>query len=304
MVSRPPVGERVPPTALVAAGAISVQFGAALATKLFSKVGPAGAVTLRLAIAAVVLLAAAVLTRRRHQGDLRLNPSSSDVAVVIAFGVVLAAMNLSFYEAIDRIPLGVAVTLEFWGPMALALVGSRTWGHAVWALAAGGGVALLATDTGAALDPVGVAMALLAGALWIAYILLGSQTGRRFDTLTGLGSAMSVGALVMLPIGIRVAGSTLLRGDVLALGAVVALLSSAIPYSLEIIALRRVSPRGFGVLLSLDPAVAALAGWLVLGEHLIRREWLALGLVVLANLGNALASPVAPRRGVRPSTSA
>jgi inner membrane transporter RhtA len=302
-VSGPAITERFPPTALVGVGAISVQFGAALATRLFTKVGPAGAVTLRLAIAAVVLLGGAAFARRRRPGKHSSARSSSDIVVVIAFGVVLAAMNLSFYEAIDRIPLGVAVTLEFWGPMALALVGSRTWGHALWALTAGAGVALLATDTGAALDPVGVAMALLAGAFWIAYILLGTQTGRRFDTLTGLGSAMSVGALLVLPIGIRIAGSSLIRPDVLALGTVVAVLSSAIPYSLEITALRRVSPRAFGVLMSLDPAVAALAGWLVLGEHLIGREWMALGLVVLANLGNALTSPVGPGRRVEPSTS-
>jgi inner membrane transporter RhtA len=275
----------------VGAGAISVQFGAALATKLFSKVGPAGAVTLRVGIAAVVLLAASAVVGRRPGRTRLRGRSRSDVAIVAAFGVVLAAMNLCFYEAIDRIPLGVAVTLEFWGPMALALAGSRTWVHALCALAAGCGVALLATDTGSNLDPVGVAMALVAGGFWIAYILLGREMSHRFDTLSGLGAALSIGGLLLLPIGASVAGAKLFEPEVLALGAVVALMSSAIPYSLELMALRRVSARAFGVLMSLDPAVAAMAGWIVLDQHLLGREWVALGLVVFANVGNALVSP-------------
>jgi inner membrane transporter RhtA len=290
-VSGQSISDRVPPSALVGAGAVSVQFGAALATKLFVKVGPAGAVTLRVAIAAVVLMAGLAVVRGRRPRARRIARSREDIAVVVALGVVLAAMNLSFYEAIDRIPLGVAVTLEFWGPMALALVGSRTWGHALCAVGAGCGVVLLATGIGATLDPVGVGMALLAGAFWIGYILLGRQTSRRFDTLTGLGWAMAVGGLLLLPVGVAAAGSSLFMPDVLALGTVVALMSSVIPYSLEIVALRRVSARAFGVLMSLDPAVAALAGWMVLGQHLFVREWVALGLVVSANAGNALLSP-------------
>jgi inner membrane transporter RhtA len=283
--------DRIPPAGLVLAGAVSVQFGAALATKLFAKVGPAGAVTLRVFLAAILLMAGALATRRRRPAPYSGHWNRSDATVVIALGLVLAAMNLCFYEAIDRIPLGVAVTLEFWGPMALALVGSRTWMHAMWALAAGAGVALLATDAGSSLDPVGVGMALLAGMFWVAYILLGKETGRRFDTLAGLGVAMSAGGLVLLPIGIHAAGSTLLRPDVVLAGTVVALMSSAVPYSLEIAAMRRLSARAFGVLMSLDPAVAALAGWLVLGQHLVTREWIALGLVVLANAGNSLTDP-------------
>ena len=297
-MSGPALTHRVPPTALVGVGALSVQLGAALATKLFSRVGPSGAVTLRLTIAAVVLVGASSLVRRHNSAPSGWPRGRRDVAVIVAFGVVLGAMNLAFYEAIARIPLGVAVTLEFWGPLAVALTGSRTWLHALWAALAGAGVALLAAGTGSGLDVTGVAMALLAGLFWIGYILLGRETGRRFDTLTGLGAAMSVAAVLVLPVGLVSAGTGLVRPEVLALGCVVALLSSAIPYSLELVALKRVSPRSFGVLLSLDPGVAALAGLVVLGQHLDAREWLALSLVVGANIGNSLASP----RGVVATT--
>ena len=163
--------------------------------------------------------------------------------VAIAFGVVLAAMNLSFYEAIARIPLGVAVTIEFSGPLALALVGSRRWGDVLWALGAGGGVALLATGAGRHLDPVGLGLAMLAGGLWAGYIMLSKETGRRFESLNGLAWAMVVGGLGLVPFGLVAGGTTLLRPSVLVLGAVVAVVSSVIPYSLELLALRRVTPR-------------------------------------------------------------
>ena len=269
-----------PAAALVAAGAFSVQFGAALAIRLFEHVGPAGAVTLRLFIAAVVL---GVMARPRIRSLKR-----GDVAVAVAFGLVLAGMNLAFYEAIARIPLGVAVTIEFSGPLALALIGSRRWLDLVWAALAGTGVALF-TSGGGRLDPVGIALAFLAGAGWMGYILLNKETGRRFDTRTGLSIAMAAGALAMLPVGLAVAGARLLHPDVLLIGAAVAVLSSVLPYSLEVMALRQVTPRAFGVLLSMDPAVAAIAGVVVLGQHLTARELVALVLVSLANLGNALA---------------
>lgn len=281
---------RIPPTGLVGIGAISVQFGAALATKLFHRVGPAGAVTLRLAIAAVVLIGVASLPTKRRRAPT--NPG--DLWVAILFGLVLAAMNLAFYEAIARIPLGVAVTLEFWGPMALALVGSRRWLDGVWALLAGAGVVLLGAGAGHGLDPAGIGLALLAGAFWIGYILLSQQAGRRFDALNGLTIAMTVGAIAMLPAGIVAGGGRLLTAYVLGVGAAVAVLSSVVPYSVELVALRRVTSRAFGVMLSLDPAVAAAAGLLVLGQRLTGREWVALALVMMANLGNSLAGrPVA-----------
>jgi inner membrane transporter RhtA len=266
---------------LVATGAFSVQFGAAVAIRLFHQVGPEGAVTLRLLIAAV-LLAAVARPRLRTIGR-------ADLGVAVGFGLVLAGMNLSFYEAIARIPLGVAVTIEFSGPLALALIGSRRWSDLLWAALAGGGVALFASGGGRRLDPVGVVLAFVAGAGWIGYILLSKQTGRRFDARTGLAIAMVTGALAVLPAGLAVGGIALFHPRVLLLGSSVALLSSVLPYSLELIALRQVTPRAFGVLLSMDPAVATLAGLVVLGQHLTARELAALILVSAANLGNALA---------------
>lgn len=280
---------------MVAAGAISVQFGAAVATKLFHRVGPAGAVTLRLAVAAVLLVGAvSVAIRRRGRvpgGTLR--PSSRprlDWAVAGAFGLVLASMNLSFYESIARVPLGVAVTVEFLGPLAVALLGSRRVADVVWAGAAAAGVAVLATGAGRHLDPAGLLLALLAGAMWAAYILLSKETGRRFASLEGLAWAMAVGAVVALPFGLLSGGAQLLRPSILLLGSVVAVLSSVVPYSLELAALRRVSARAFGVMMSLDPAMATGAGFAVLGQRLTLQEWLALALVAGANLGSALGS--------------
>jgi inner membrane transporter RhtA len=284
-VSRRPQLDRPPALALVATGAVSVQFGAALATHLFDRVSPAGAVTLRLVIAALLLSIPFLL---RGPSSALAGKRARDIQVAVLFGLALAGMNLSFYEAIDRIPLGVAVTVEFSGPLALALIGSRRLTDAVWAIAAGAGVALLASGTGNHLDPVGVALAGLAGLGWIAYILLSKETGRRFDALTGLTIAMMAGSVAILPLGIVAGGSHLLDPDVLALGALVAVLSSVVPYSLELLALRKVTPRAFGVMLSLDPAVATAAGLVLLGQHLTAREWAALSLVVGANLGNSL----------------
>ncbi len=283
-------------------GAVSVQFGAALATRLFSRVGPAGAVALRLCTAALALVALTVLARPRSARP-RGAPGGArvaDVAVATAFGLVLACMNLSFYEAIARVPLGVAVTIEFSGPLAVALAGSRRLADGLWAVAAGVGVALLATGAASHLDLGGVGFALLAGAFWAAYILLSRETGRRFESLNGLAWAMSVGALAVLVPGAFSGGWALLRPSVLALGAAVGVLSSVVPYSLELMALRRATPRAFGVMASLDPALATAAGLLVLGQHLDLAEWAALALVAGANLGNSL---TAAARGRVPVTA-
>jgi inner membrane transporter RhtA len=285
-----------PAIGLVAGGAISVQFGAALATKLFHQIGPAGAVTLRLVIAAALMSVGAWIIRRvrarkgRDPDRPKLRWRRQDVAVALAFGLVLAAMNFSFYEAIDRIPLGAAVTVEFSGPLALSLVGSRRWLDGLWAAGAGAGVALLASLGGHRLDPAGLGLALLAGVFWVGYIVLSRQTGRRFDGLGGLTLAMTFGAIALLPIGLASAGSRLLGVHVLLIGGCVAVLSSAVPYSLELVALRRVTPRAFGVMLSLDPAVAAAAGAIILGQDLSGAEWIACALVMGANLGNSLFS--------------
>ncbi len=288
--------EAAPAPSLVAAGAVSVQFGAALATHLFDRVGPTGAVTLRVVFAAVVLGAVV----RPSPGLVRgLGARRADLAVLVSFGVVLGGMNLLFYEAIARIPLGVAVTVEFVGPLAVTLGGSRRRLDLVWAVLAGAGVFLLAGDGlvgGRPLDPVGVGMALGAGGCWAGYILLSAQTGRRFAGSSGLALSMVVAAVCLLPVGLATAGIDLVAPGVLGIGLVVAVLSSVLPYSFELAALRRLTPRAFGVLASLDPAFAALAGFVVLGQDLSGAELVALALVAAANAG----SSALDARGRRP----
>lgn len=278
---------RTPAAVLVAGGAVSVQFGAAIATHLFHRVGPAGAVTLRLVFAALAL---AVISRHlRHLSHLR--GRLRDLSVAIGFGIVLGGMNLAFYEAIARVPLGVAVTIEFIGPLAITIGGSRRRSDFLWAVLAGTGVFLLAGGdfVGAVhhLNLVGVAMAIVAGGCWAGYIILNAQTGRRFEGTTGLAIAMAVAALGVLPIGIATARGHLLEPEVLSLGLVVAILSSVVPYSFELIALRKVTTRAFGILLSMDPAIAALAGLAVLDQRLSWVEVIAMALVVAANAGSS-----------------
>jgi inner membrane transporter RhtA len=198
-------------------------------------------------------------------------------------------MNAFFYASLDRIPLGIAVTLEFVGPLGVAVAGSRRALDLVWVALAAAGIALLSGfGEGGGLDTLGVVFALVAGGFWAAYIVLSERTGRVFPALSGLTLAMVVAAFLLLPLGVADAGSTLLEPEFLALGAAVALLSSAIPYSLELEALRRMPKRVFGVLMSLDPAMAALAGLVVLGQDLAARELVAIGLVVAASVGVSL----------------
>lgn len=274
------VAASVPPTGLVLAGVFCVQFGAALAKGLFEDVGAGGTVFLRVAFAAVVLLA---VCRPSFRGY-----SWREYGVAAIFGLALAAMNLAFYSALDRIPLGVAVTLEFTGPLAVAVMGSRKMLDLVWVALAAGGILLLAplgVFGGLELDPVGVALALVAGFFWAAYIILSAKTGGVFPGGTGLALAMCVGTVALLPIGISQGGMSLLDPKVLLVGAGVALLSSAIPYSLEMEALRKLSTRVFGVLMSLEPAVAALVGFIVLSEVLEMRAIFAIFLVTIAAVG-------------------
>jgi inner membrane transporter RhtA len=264
----------------------SVQCGSALARTLFDQTGPGGTVMLRIVFAAIVLMA---LWPPRLRGNTR-----QDIALVLVFGVVLAGMNLSFYEAIDRIPLGVAVTLEFCGPLAVAVAGSRKPLDGLWVVLAAAGIVLLAKG-GGGVDTAGVLFALLAGALWGAYILLSVRAGRAFPGASGLALAMAVAAVLVVPVGIVEAGANLLVPSVLLAGFGLALLSSAIPYSLELEALRRMPPRVFGILMSLEPAVAALAGFVVLGQGLSTRQVVAMGLVAVASAGASLgARPQAP----------
>jgi len=258
----------------------SVQVGAALAATLFDELGPAGAVLLRLTFATAILLA---VWRPRLRGHDR-----ADLGAAALFGVVLGLMNWAFYESIARIPLGIAVTLEFVGPLGVAVVGSRRRRDLLWAALAAAGIVSLAEGGGGDLDLLGVALALGAGVLWAAYILLSARVGRAFPGGGGLALALAVGTVVVVPAGVVQGGGELLVPGLLAAGAAVAVLSSAIPYSLELEALRRLPPAVFGVLMSLEPAVAALAGLVVLGQGLGAREVAGILLVVAASAGAAL----------------
>jgi inner membrane transporter RhtA len=269
-----------PPPVLVLLSMTSVQVGAALAKSLFSSIGPAGAVLLRVGLGALILL---ILWRPKLYGY-----SWREYRWALLFGGVLAAMNFSFYQALDRIPLAVAVTMEFVGPLAVALLGSRHLIDVLWVALAGVGIVLLAPIGlfgGIALDPLGVGLALLAGAFWGGYILLSVQVGKSFSGVSGLALAMVVAAVLLLPIGIFGAGSVLLNGHFLLVGAAVAVLSSVLPYSLELEALRRLPSQVFGVLMSLEPGIAALVGLLLLHEQLGLRAAVAIALVIAASLG-------------------
>jgi inner membrane transporter RhtA len=272
------VQDRAPAQAvgLVLAGVTSIQFGAALAATLFDELGPAGTSLLRLAFAAVVLV---VVFRPPVRGR-----SAADLRLVAIFGLTLGAMNVTFYEALDRIPLGVAVTIEFLGPLGVAVVGSRRPRDLLWVAMAAAGIVLLA-DPGGDVDALGILFALVAAGFWAAYIVLAARAGPRFKGSEGVALAMVVAALVPVVPGIAQGGANLLDPELLVLGLAVAILSSAIPYSLETEALRRIPRHVFGVLMSLEPAVAALAGFVVLSQELGVRELAAVGLVVAASAG-------------------
>ena len=278
--------DRVPAPALVITGVLSVQLGAAVAKSLFDHLTPTGVVALRLVFGAIVL---GVLFRPRIR-----NRPRSELRLAVAFGLTLVSMNLCFFQALDRIPLGIAVTLEFVGPLAVALVGSRRSSDFLWVAMAAAGIALLAPGVGGGTDAVGVAFALAAGVLWGVYILLGARVGRAFSGPTGLVLAMTVGACVALPLGVASAGSSLLEPALLAAGFGVAILSSAIPWSLELEALRRLPTHVFSVLMSLEPAIGALVGFVVLGERLGARAITAIALVVIASAGAARGARTAP----------
>jgi inner membrane transporter RhtA len=275
---------------MVLAAACSVQGGAAVAKSLFPQLGPPGVVFLRLAFGSAALWAIArPQLRKRPRADLRL---------LGALGVVLVSMNITFYEALDRVPLGIAVTVEFLGPLAVAVLGSRRAVDLVWVALAGGGVALLAQGRGESVHAVGIVLAATAGFFWALYILLSVRVGQRFAGAGGLAPAMALGALLMAPWGIYSAGHHLRDAQVVGAAVGVGLLSSALPWSLELEALRRLPAHVFSVVLSLEPAVAALAGLLFLHEHLRPRAWVAIALVVVASAGAARhrrpATPVTP----------
>jgi inner membrane transporter RhtA len=282
--ARPPGRGRALAVGLVAIAAVSPQVGAAFAISLFDDLSPAGAAFLRLAFAAVILLA---IWRPRLAGDLRL-PA--------AFGASLGLMNWSFYEAIDRIPLATAVTIEFAGPLLVAVLGSRRPLDALWVVLASVGIVLLVGPSGGSIDPVGIAFAVAAAVCWMGYIYLSKRVGAAFPGGSGLALAMVAGALIVLPAGVIQGGPALTRADLLGLlgllggTLVVALASSVIPYSLELEALRRLPESVFGVLMSLDPAIAALVGFVLLRQDLGSLEILAIALVVIASAGAAALS--------------
>lgn len=265
------------PVGLVLAGGVSVQFGGALAVTLMPRTGALGVVTLRLLVAAVVLM---VICRPKVRGH-----SRADWATVVVFGLTMAAMNGLFYQSVARIPLGPAVTLEVLGPLVLSVVASRRALNLLWAGLALGGVFLLGGGGFGSLDTVGVAFALSAGGMWAAYIVFSARTGRRFPQADGLALAMVVAAVAFLPLGIAESGTRLLDPTTVALGAAVAVLSSVLPYTLELLALRRLPASTFAILMSLEPAVAATAGFLVLHQALSATEALAIALVIAASMG-------------------
>jgi inner membrane transporter RhtA len=265
------------PIWLVLIGILSVQFGAGVAKSIFDEVAPTTIVWLRLATSAVILLAVArpALRARTRQ----------DWLVVLGFGAALGTMNWAIYQAFARIPLGVAVTLEFVGPLTLAVLGSRRPRDLLWVALAAVGVATLGLQGGGTLTVAGVLFALLAGAMWAAYILLSAQTGRRWPGLDGLAVASVIATVLLTPAAIGTGGSDLLDPRILLIGAAVGLLSSVIPYSCEMVALRSLRPSVFSILMSLEPAAAALAGILVLGEYLTGAQWLAMVCIVVASVG-------------------
>lgn len=291
-----------PPAILVLTGVVSVQVGAGLAARLFTQVPPAAVTGLRLWTAAVLLAVLGARGLRREITGLIRRRAWPDAAVVVAFGLTLAVMNYCIYQAFARIPLGIAVTVEFLGPLAVAVAASRRLLDLAWVALAGGGVALLsrAGDTAAAgavhepgasvagLNVAGLLFALAAAASWAIYILLSAATGRRFPGSSGLTVAMAVAALAVTPVGLVAGGRSLLRPGVLATGAAIGLLSSIIPYSLELETLRRVPAKVFGIWMSVEPAVAALVGLVMLSQSLSLAEWAAIGCVTVASAGAAL----------------
>jgi inner membrane transporter RhtA len=298
----------VPPSVLVLTGVISVQVGAGFAAKLFTQIPPAAVTALRLWAAAVVLavvgargLAAVVRGVRRRR-------AWRDAAVLIGFGIALAVMNFAIYQSFARIPLGIAVTIEFLGPLGLAVASSRRPVDLLWVALAGGGVALLARTGSAAATPgpgyrghgavlAGLAFALLAALCWVAYILLSRATGQRFPGSSGLTAAMAVAAVIITPVGVAAGRGALLHPGILAIGAGIGLLSSIIPYTLELETLRRIPARVFGIWMSLEPAIAALVGLVLLSQALSWLEWAAIAGVMVACAGAARGArePPAPQ---------
>ncbi|MBA2395758.1 MAG: EamA family transporter [Ktedonobacteraceae bacterium] len=275
---------KVPAQFLALLAIVSVQTGAAVGKGLFAAIGPLGTTFLRLGFAAVLLL---IIWRPQVRGLTR-----TQYINVLLFGLILATMNGAFYSAIHFIPLGIAVTLEFVGPLGLALVQSRKVKDIIWALLAVVGILLLAPLGQGGVNIIGAGLALLAGILWAGYILCSARVGRSFSGGRGLALAVAIATIIIAPFGILNGGVALLTPRVLLTGVGIAILSSLIPFSLELEALRRLPSRVFGVLMSIEPAVATLIGFLVLHEAIGLREIIAIALIVTASAGVSLASSI------------
>ncbi|AXK45209.1 EamA family transporter [Brachybacterium saurashtrense] len=288
-------GVSATPVLFILASCFSLQFGAALATQLFPAIGSWGTTALRLGIAAVVLL---VLVRPRlHRLDRR------QWLAVAVFGVAIGAMNGSFYAAIDRIPLGTAVAIEFLGPLTVAAVLSTRRSDLLWVLLALAGVGLFGVESltgAAALDPLGVLFALVAAVFWGLYVLASARVGQLVPGQDGLAVAMAIGALTVLPLGAPGALAGLMDARLLALAAGTALLASVLPYTLELSALRRLPRHVFGIMLSLEPVVALLAGVVLIGQSATPLRIAAAVLVVVASAGVTLTARSRPEHEPQP----
>lgn len=273
---------------LAVASMVTIQLGAALSEPLFDRVGPAGLVALRLTLAALLLWPVA---RPRLRGRTR-----ADRYAAVALGGVSGLLTLAFFEAIARIPLGVAVTIEFLGPLGVALAGSHRARDVAWVALAGSGVALLTLGHGAGepLDALGVGFACVSGTCWAAYIVLTKRVGARWAGLEGLSISLIVAAVVTLPVGLASGGAELAEPEVLLAGVGLALLIPLLPYAFELIALRRLTTALFGVIMSLEPAIAAVLGFLILDQRLAASGVIAIALVSLASVGATVSSPIAP----------
>lgn len=280
------IAQGFPPTGLVLLSIASMHLGAAFAKSLFPQVGATGMVLMRVGFAAIILF---ILRRPKWTPH-----TQQHISTLASFGIVLALMNLAFYASLDRIPLGIAATLEFTGPLGLAALRSKRWLEVLWVGLAALGVFLLAPTGDSALDGWGIGFALIAAFFLALYIVLSAQVGQAIPGIDGLFWAMAIALLLIAPIGIASAGNSLLQPQLLIVGLGVAILSSTVPYSLELIALRSISINVFGVLRSLEPMFAAIAGFLILGERLTPQSIVAIGLISLAAAGACLFQAINP----------
>ena len=272
----------IPPIPAVLFAIISVQSGAAIAKTLFPAIGAAGTASLRIGISAIILLAV------YRPNLLKITPNQWKI--VIPYGLSLGAMNLIFYLAIERIPIGLAVTLEFIGPLVVAVIGSKRLIDYLWVLLAAIGIVLIAPWSNNGIDLLGVLFALLAGALWAAYIVLGTKVSKIMKGGDAVATGMLFAYILIVPFGILENGLTNLTPTFLYLGIALALLSSAIPFTLEMKALAQLPARTFSILMSLEPAAASIFAFIFLQEYLTFNEILAVVFVVIASVGSTITS--------------